>query len=132
MTEAAAVPMFYFCDEVHLDALAAARAAARADPSAAGLKLTFLPFVIKALSLALARCAGAAGGAAEGAEGVAVVAGPVAKPGPFAAPCIYNSIGISSTMATCRSCKPAPCNASGAMPPSPSTTVHTAPQHTRT
>ncbi len=58
MTEAAAVPMFYFCDEVQLDALAAARAAARADPAAAGLKLTFLPFVIKALSLALARCAG--------------------------------------------------------------------------
>ncbi len=52
------MPMFYFCDEVQLDALAAARAEAKADPAAAGLKLTFLPFVIKALSLSLARCAG--------------------------------------------------------------------------
>jgi 2-oxoisovalerate dehydrogenase E2 component (dihydrolipoyl transacylase) len=69
-TEALSVPMFYYFDEVRVDALArlradlagdpalAAAAASAAAPSSATtppLKLTFLPFIIKALSVALAQ-----------------------------------------------------------------------------
>jgi 2-oxoisovalerate dehydrogenase E2 component (dihydrolipoyl transacylase) len=69
-TEALSVPMFYYFDEVRVDALARLRADLAGDPalasaaaaaaasassssSSAPLKLTFLPFIIKALSVAL-------------------------------------------------------------------------------
>ncbi len=53
MTSAWAVPHFGYCDEVVMDALIEARAALKPAASAAGLKLTFLPFLVKALSMAL-------------------------------------------------------------------------------
>ena len=53
MTEAGKVPHFYFCDEVCIDALVATRASLRAaDPDKHG-RLTYLPFLLKAASLAL-------------------------------------------------------------------------------
>jgi 2-oxoisovalerate dehydrogenase E2 component (dihydrolipoyl transacylase) len=48
------VPHFGLCDEVHMDALIAARDELRAAAAARGLaKLTFLPLLVKAASLAL-------------------------------------------------------------------------------
>ena len=57
-TEALSVPMFYFFDEVRVDALAELRAQLAGDPMLAGRdspapRLTLLPFIIKALSVAL-------------------------------------------------------------------------------
>jgi 2-oxoisovalerate dehydrogenase E2 component (dihydrolipoyl transacylase) len=51
MKAAAAVPHFYFCDEVCMDALIALRAKLRQD--GAHERLTYLPFILKAASLAL-------------------------------------------------------------------------------
>jgi len=51
MTEANKVPHFYFCDEVCMDRLVATRARLRSDPHNA--RLTYLPFLVKATSLAL-------------------------------------------------------------------------------
>ncbi|KAG2427447.1 hypothetical protein HXX76_012383 [Chlamydomonas incerta] len=55
MTAAAALPNFHFHDEVVVDRLLAVRAALKNDPGlrAQGVRLTLLPFLIKALSAAL-------------------------------------------------------------------------------
>lgn len=53
MAAAATVPHFHFCDEVDLRALLAVRQKVRHDPLMQGVKLTFLSFMIKALSAAL-------------------------------------------------------------------------------
>ncbi len=47
MAAAATVPHFHFCDEVDLRALLAVRQKVRHDPLMQGVKLTFLPFMIK-------------------------------------------------------------------------------------
>ncbi|KAL6763353.1 2-oxoacid dehydrogenases acyltransferase-domain-containing protein [Haematococcus lacustris] len=54
MTAVAAVPHFHFHDEVGVDALLRVRQTLRGEAALAGLKLTLLPFIIKALSLTLA------------------------------------------------------------------------------
>jgi len=51
MTEASRVPHFYFCDDLCMDRLVALRTRLKADPRHA--RLTYLPFLIKALSLAM-------------------------------------------------------------------------------
>mmetsp|Transcript_65970 Transcript_65970/g.208832 ORF Transcript_65970/g.208832 Transcript_65970/m.208832 type:complete len:221 (-) Transcript_65970:8-670(-) len=53
MAAALAVPHFHYCDEIDFGALMDLRAALRGDPSLQGVKLTFLPVVVKALSIAL-------------------------------------------------------------------------------
>ena len=55
MTAAASVPHLLYCDDVRMDALHAARETLRASPSEIlrGAKLTYLPLLLKALSLAL-------------------------------------------------------------------------------
>ena len=55
--EAAAIPTFHYTDELELDALMAARAELQSEaaPLLGGVKLTFMPFILKALSVALAR-----------------------------------------------------------------------------
>lgn len=55
MTEAASVPMFHYQDEVVMDALMALRQQLKTDPALQGAKLTYLPFIIKAASIALHR-----------------------------------------------------------------------------
>jgi 2-oxoisovalerate dehydrogenase E2 component (dihydrolipoyl transacylase) len=47
------VPMFHYFDEVVMDNLITWRHQLRDEPGLKGTKLTFLPFVVKALSLAL-------------------------------------------------------------------------------
>ena len=53
MTAAGAVPHFHLMDELTLTRLVDLRAALKADPAMAGSKLTFLPFVMKACTLAV-------------------------------------------------------------------------------
>ena len=53
MAAAWAVPHFGYCDEVHMDALMALRAQLKPSADARKVKLTFLPIMIKAASLAL-------------------------------------------------------------------------------
>ncbi|BDA48716.1 Lipoamide acyltransferase component of branched-chain alpha-keto acid dehydrogenase complex [Coccomyxa sp. Obi] len=53
MTAAGAVPHFHYCDEISVGPLLRLRAALVNDPSLQGLKLTFLPFMLKAVSVAL-------------------------------------------------------------------------------
>lgn len=54
MTESAAtIPHFTYCDEIELNELVALRERLTSHPALQGLKLTLLPFFIKALSLAL-------------------------------------------------------------------------------
>lgn len=53
MTGAWAAPHFGYCDEVVMDGLMGVRAALKPAADAAGLKLSFLPFIIKATSVAL-------------------------------------------------------------------------------
>ncbi|KAF8073201.1 Dbt [Scenedesmus sp. PABB004] len=52
--EAGRVPTFHYLDELPVDRLLAARALLREHPALRGANLTLLPFIIKALSLALA------------------------------------------------------------------------------
>ena len=47
------VPMFHYFDEVNMDSLITWRNQLKEEPGLKGTKLTFLPFVVKALSLAL-------------------------------------------------------------------------------
>lgn len=47
------VPHFGYCDEVSMDQLVHARAALKSAAEARGLKFSFLPFILKATSLAL-------------------------------------------------------------------------------
>ncbi|CAL8463419.1 g2953 [Coccomyxa elongata] len=53
MTAAGAVPHFHYCDEISMGPLLRLRAALVDDPALKGLKLTFLPFMLKAVSVAL-------------------------------------------------------------------------------
>lgn len=48
-----AIPHFGYCDEVVMDGVIAARAAVRPLAASRGLPLSFLPFLVKAASLAL-------------------------------------------------------------------------------
>lgn len=56
-TEAVAVPTFHYMDEMEMDELIRIRSQIRDDlaPLLGGAKLTYLPFIVKALSAALAR-----------------------------------------------------------------------------
>ena len=58
MTTAWEAPHFGYCDEVVVDGLMAVRAALKPAAEAAGLKLSFLPIILKATSLALAAAPG--------------------------------------------------------------------------
>ena len=53
MTTANAIPHFTFGDEVSVDAIAQLRESLKPAMAAQGVKLSFMPFVVKALSLAL-------------------------------------------------------------------------------
>ena len=53
MTTAWAAPHFGYCDEVVMDGLMSVRAVLKPAADAAGLKLSFLPLIIKATSMAL-------------------------------------------------------------------------------
>ncbi len=53
MTPAAAVPWFGYSDEIEMDGLMAARALLRKDLEAKGVKLTYMPFLLKAVATAL-------------------------------------------------------------------------------
>ncbi|KAI5083542.1 hypothetical protein GOP47_0003285 [Adiantum capillus-veneris] len=55
MTAAAAIPHFYLVDEVKLDALVNLRKTLQDSYTEQAVKLTYLPFMIKALSVALLR-----------------------------------------------------------------------------
>jgi len=55
MTEARRVPLFHLHEEVDAGPLLAARAACRDDPCLSGARLTFLPFILKALSVTAGR-----------------------------------------------------------------------------
>ncbi|WIA09649.1 hypothetical protein OEZ85_009036 [Tetradesmus obliquus] len=68
-TEAGSIPTFHFMDEVEVEGLLGLRRLLKDDPALDGAKLTYLPFVVKALSLTLHRHPGLnvsleAGGAA--------------------------------------------------------------------
>jgi 2-oxoisovalerate dehydrogenase E2 component (dihydrolipoyl transacylase) len=54
MTTSWVAPHFGYCEEVSMDALMAVRAATAAGAAERGVKLTYLPFLLKATSLALA------------------------------------------------------------------------------
>ncbi len=47
MTAAGAVPHFHYCDEISVAALLRLRASLLSNPALKGLKLTFLPFMLK-------------------------------------------------------------------------------------
>lgn len=47
MTAAGAVPHFHYCDEISVGPLLRLRATLLSDPALKGLKLTFLPFMLK-------------------------------------------------------------------------------------
>lgn len=53
MSMAAKVPHFYYVDEINCDALVNLKACFQASNTDPGIKHTFLPFLIKALSVAL-------------------------------------------------------------------------------
>ncbi len=53
MTAAGAVPHFHLMDELVLTRLVDLRAALKTDPAMAGGRLTFLPFIMKACTLAV-------------------------------------------------------------------------------
>jgi 2-oxoisovalerate dehydrogenase E2 component (dihydrolipoyl transacylase) len=53
MTPAAQVPWFGYSDEIEMDGLMAARSALRKDLEAKGIKLTYMPFLLKAAAVAL-------------------------------------------------------------------------------
>lgn len=53
MTEASKVPHFYFCDDVCMDNLIKLRARLQTRDGSSHRRLTFLPFLLKAASLAL-------------------------------------------------------------------------------
>jgi len=55
MTAVATIPHFHYMDDIGVDALTQVRKALAADPSLGGAKLTLLPFVIKAMSVALSQ-----------------------------------------------------------------------------
>lgn len=68
-TEAGSIPTFHFMDEVEVEGLLGLRRLLKDDPALDGAKLTYLPFVVKALSLTLLKHPGLnvsleAGGAA--------------------------------------------------------------------
>jgi len=54
MTTAASIPHFHFCDEVNANAIVDLRSRLHNSPALKGVKLTYLPFFIKAAALALA------------------------------------------------------------------------------
>ena len=54
MTAASAVPHLLFCEEIEMDNLMEARARLKGSDALQGAKLTYMPFLIKALSVALA------------------------------------------------------------------------------
>lgn len=56
MTAAGAVPHFHYCDEISMKPLLRLRAALVDDPALKGLKLTFLPFMLKVTSSHLSSC----------------------------------------------------------------------------
>jgi 2-oxoisovalerate dehydrogenase E2 component (dihydrolipoyl transacylase) len=53
MTPAAAVPWFGYSDEIEMDGLMAARSLLRKDLESKGIKLTYMPFLLKAFASAL-------------------------------------------------------------------------------
>lgn len=55
MTLAAKVPHFYYLEELNCDALVELKAAFQNDNSDPNVKHTFLPFLIKSLSMALSK-----------------------------------------------------------------------------
>lgn len=57
-SEAGSIPTFHYMDEIEMDGLLAARALLKTDDALAGAKLTYLPFVVKALSISLGRYPG--------------------------------------------------------------------------
>ncbi|KAH7619922.1 putative Lipoamide acyltransferase component of branched-chain alpha-keto acid dehydrogenase complex, mitochondrial [Nannochloris sp. 'desiccata'] len=54
MTTAASIPHFHFCDEVNTNVIIDIRSRLQGSPALKGVKLTYLPFFIKAAALALA------------------------------------------------------------------------------
>jgi len=54
MTTAASIPHFHFCDDVNTNAIVDVRSRLQSSPALKGVKLTYLPFFIKAAALALA------------------------------------------------------------------------------
>jgi 2-oxoisovalerate dehydrogenase E2 component (dihydrolipoyl transacylase) len=55
MTEAWTIPQFLYCDEIVCDSLKEVRAQLKPAAADAGVKLTFMPFMIKAASLGLTK-----------------------------------------------------------------------------
>lgn len=53
--DAAMVPMFHYFDDINMDPLMTLRQSLRNDPTLQGTKLTYLPFIIKALSVTLSK-----------------------------------------------------------------------------
>lgn len=53
MTEALKIPHFSYCDEIDMTRLVAMREELKTDAANLGVKLTYMPFIIKAASLAL-------------------------------------------------------------------------------
>lgn len=53
MTLAGEIPHFYFCEQVHMDALMEVRARVRDAAELGGAKLTYLPFLMKSAAMAL-------------------------------------------------------------------------------
>lgn len=55
MTLAAKIPHFYYVDEINCNALIELKASFQKENSDAGVKYTFLPVLIKSLSMALSK-----------------------------------------------------------------------------
>lgn len=55
MTAATAVPHFGYCDEIDMTALVALRGSLKDQAEAAGVKLSYMPFMLKAASIALTK-----------------------------------------------------------------------------
>ncbi|XP_033737563.1 lipoamide acyltransferase component of branched-chain alpha-keto acid dehydrogenase complex, mitochondrial-like [Pecten maximus] len=53
MTEANSVPLFGYCDEIDVTRLVLLRESAKAVTAASGMKFSYMPFIIKATSMAL-------------------------------------------------------------------------------
>lgn len=53
MTEALKIPHFSYCDEIDMSRLVSLRAELKSEAASLGIKLTYMPFIIKATSLAL-------------------------------------------------------------------------------
>jgi 2-oxoisovalerate dehydrogenase E2 component (dihydrolipoyl transacylase) len=54
MTTAASIPHFHYCDEVNTNVMIDLRARLQGSPALKGVKLTYMPFFIKAAAMALA------------------------------------------------------------------------------